>query len=223
MSVDLVVLVPMLGRPHRVAPLIESVTEATSCDHRILFVATSGDDDVIDAVNEAGCDLEVIAANTIGDYAKKIQHGYQCSTEPFLFLGADDLKFHPGWFEAAVRHFADPAVGVVGTQDLCNSRVIAGEHATHSLVSRRYVDEHGTVDQPGQVLHEGYPHEFCDTEMVETAKSRGAFRFEHDSIVEHLHPLAGKAPMDASYAAARNRMRRGAPIFRRRSKLWMSR
>lgn len=220
---DLVIIVPMLRRAHRVVPLIESVTEATPCDHRILFVATGGDDAVIDAVTKTGCEPLVIPANSVGDYAIKINHGYRNSSEPFIFLGADDLHFHPGWFEAAVRHFTDPDIGVVGTQDLCNSRVKAGVHATHSLVRRTYVDRFGTIDERNKILHESYPHEYVDDEFVETAKSRGAFRFEHDSVVEHLHPLVGKAPSDEMYDANRLRMRRGAPIFRRRSRMWTSR
>lgn len=217
---DLVLIIPMLRRAHRVQPLVESIKGGTPCDHRILFVATERDDAVIAAVEQAGCDLEIIAANTVGDYAKKINTGYRRSTEPHLFLGADDLHFHPGWYEAAVRHFADPTVGVVGTQDLSNGRVIRGTHSTHSLVRRDYVDRFGLIDRKGLVLYEGYPHEFVDDELVETAKFRGAFRFEHASIVEHLHPLAGKAPMDDLYADERRRMRAGAPIFRKRARLW---
>lgn len=217
---DLVLIIPMLRRAHLVERLVESITEATPCDHRILFVATQRDDEVIAAVERTGCDLEVIGRNTVGDYAKKINTGYRKSTEPYLFLGAIDLHFHEGWFEAAVRHFADPSVGVVGTQDLANGRVIAGAHSTHSLVSRRYIDQFGTIDKRGMVLYEGYPHEYVDDEFIETARFRGAFRFEHDSIVEHLHPIVGKAPMDDLYADERRRMRIGAPIFRKRSKLW---
>lgn len=217
---DLVLIIPMLRRAHRVQPLVESITEATSCDHRILFVATERDDAVIAAVERVGCDLEIIAANTVGDYAKKINTGYRRSTESFMFLGADDLRFHPGWYEAAVRHFADPTVGVVGTQDLANLRVIRGNHSTHSLVRREYVDRFGLIDRPGLVLYEGYPHEYVDDEFVETARFRGAFRFEHDSIVEHLHPIVGKAPMDEMYADEHRRMKAGAPIFRKRSRLW---
>jgi hypothetical protein len=220
---DLVIIVPMLGRPHRVEPLLESIEAATPATHSVLFVATAGDAEVIGAINERvgpTVRLLTIGRNSVGDYAKKINTAYRQSSEPFMFLGACDLHFHPGWFEAAVRHFVDPTVGVVGTQDLCNGRVIRGEHSTHSLVSRRYVDQFGTIDHKQQVLHEGYPHEWVDDEFVETAKSRGAFRFERDSIVEHLHPLVGKAPSDPMYAAERVRMRKGYPIYRKRSRLW---
>ena len=217
---DLVLIIPMLRRAHRVGPLIASIEQATPRPHRLLFVATEEDDAVIDTIKSHGADLLVIRANVIGDYAKKINYGYRNSTEPLMFLGADDLHFHPGWFEAAVAEMDKPGIGVVGTQDLANHRVIRGEHATHSLVSRDYIDQWGTIDEARKVLHEKYRHEFVDDELVQTAKRRNAFAFAHHSIVEHLHPLVGKAPVDEMYAAQRERMRIDSRVFRRRQRLW---
>lgn len=215
-----VVLVPVLRRPGNVVPLIESLTENTRTPCRILFLCTRGDRAEIDAVTAAGADLLEIQPQKRGDYAKKINAGYRHSSEPFLFLGADDLRFHPGWLDRALDAMTDPAIGVVGTNDLGNSRVIAGEHATHSLVRRTYVDEHGTIDEPGKILHEGYPHEFVDDEFVQTARRRGAFVSCSDSVVEHLHPLWGKAPTDELYDAHHRRMLAGRRIFQRRHRLW---
>jgi len=221
---DLVIIIPMLARAHRVAPLIASIEENTDCDHTVLFVCTRGDGHVLAAVEDVmhsrphvRCD--VLDPNTVGDYAIKINHGYRVTDEPFLFLGADDLQFHPGWWPPALHHFVNPAIGVVGTQDQCNTRVRRGVHATHSVVSRRYVDAHGTIDGPG-VLHEGYVHEFVDDEFVATARKRRAFAFEHRSIVEHLHPMVGKAPSDPMYAAQGSRMMIDRRTFQRREHLW---
>lgn len=109
---------------------------------------------------------------------------------------------------------------MVGTNDLGNPRVLRGVHATHSLVTRRYVDQHGTIDEPGKVLHEGYWHEFCDDEFVETSWKRKAWAFAADSVVEHLHPAWGKAPMDDLYAQEPRRMRQGRRLFLHRRRLW---
>lgn len=211
----------MLTRAHRVDPLIESIRHATTVDHTIVFICTEGDTDVIAAV--AAHDdvrLEVIPPNERGDYAKKINHGYRVTDEPALFLGADDLRFHRGWFETASRHFRHPHVGVVGTQDRANHRVRRGLHATHPLVARSYVQRYGTIDEDDLVLHEGYLHEFVDDEFVETAKARKAFVFEHHSIVEHLHPTVGKAPWDPLYQAQGARMRQDRAVFNARRPLW---
>lgn len=208
-------LVPVLRRPHRVAPLL-----ATLDGHRVLFIASPGDHAEHRALDAAGADYLILDRPPCpGDYARKIQAGFEATTEPLVFLAADDLAFHPDWFEQATKHL-EPGVGVVGTNDLCNRRVMRGEHATHSLVTRTYVLEYGTIDQPGQVLHDGYPHEYVDDELVGTAKHRGAWAFAADSIVEHLHPMAGKAPMDDLYRQQAARMKAGRRLYERRRPMW---
>lgn len=167
--------------------------------------------------------IEILPPHRAGDYARKINRGYLMSSEPFLFLGADDLDFRAGWLSAGLAAFEDPAIGVVGTQDLApTERARSGEHATHFLVRRRYADELGTIDEPGKILHESYPHEYVDDELVGTAKARGAWHFAGDSVVEHLHPSWGKAPTDALYRDQSRRMAIGRRIFERRRRLWTS-
>lgn len=214
---DLVVIVPMLGRAHRVAPLLESIH--ATCSARVLFACTEGDEAVIAAIDAAGEERITLPPRARGDYATKINTGYRRSTEPLIFLGADDLRFHPGWFEAATARLHG-RVGVVGTNDLGSPRVLRGEHATHCLVTRDYADRYGTVDGPGQILFEGYWHEFCDDELVGTAKRRRAWAFAGDSHVEHLHPHWGKAPTDDLYEAQRRRMDDSRALYHRRRRRW---
>lgn len=213
-----VVLVPMLGRAHRVLPLLDSLT-ATAPHTRPLFLVSPGDGPVHAAVDAAGAERTTVDGPHPGDYARKINTGLRESTEPLLFLGADDLRFHPGWLEAATAKLT-AGIGVVGTNDLGSPRVIAGEHATHSLVTRDYAEQFGTIDQPGLILHEGYPHEHSDDELVETAKFRNAWAFAFDSHVEHMHPAWGKAPMDRMYRQQRQRMAQSRPIYNQRRQLW---
>lgn len=217
---DVAILVPLLHRPWRVGPLLGSITATTTVPHQVVFACTPNDLATIDAVRAEGHEPLLVEWRHRGDYARKVQAGIDTTTTPYVFTGADDLKFHPRWFENAAKHM-DGTVGVVGTNDLCSARVIAGEHGTHFLVARWYI-AHGTVDQPGQLFHDGYVHEFVDDELVGTAKQRGAWAFAHDSIVEHLHPMAGKAPMDKLYAAQKSRMGRSRALYLRRRSLWTS-
>lgn len=211
---DLVILAPVLRRPHRVKPLLDSARAATP-GARVLFVCDPDDEEEIAEVDRLDAERILVA----GNYAAKINQATLHTDSELLFLAADDLHFHPGWFEAASARLTR-RVGVVGTNDLANPRVLRGVHSTHSLVARWYCHL-GTIDEPDKLLHESYPHEFVDDEFVATAKHRGAFVAARDSIVEHLHPMVGKAPMDDLYAAQRTRMRAGRRIYRRRRKLWM--
>ena len=212
---SLVVLVPMLGRPHTVTPLLESIRE--TCTARVLFLLTPGDDDVAAAV--AADEYLYVERQERGDYARKINHGIVATTEEHIFTGACDLRFHPGWYEAALAKLG-PGIGVVGTNDLGNRGTITGRHATHMLVTRSYVEEFGTIDEPGKFYHEGYPHELVDDEAVQTARARGALAHASQSIVEHLHPLWGKAEWDDVYEAIPGRIRAGQRLFAERRKLW---
>lgn len=230
---DLVILVPVLGRPHRVEPLLESARAATP-EARVLFIPDPHDGEEIAALDAAGAQWTSCA----GNYAAKINYAVDQTDEPLILMGADDLAFHPYWFfyataallcevQARAAGLADVAPGfpvepwVVGTNDMGNQRVLAGEHATHCLVHRNYVAL-GTIDCPGKLLHEGYPHEFVDDEFVETARARGHYVHAHHARVEHLHPLWGKAPTDALYDAQRHRMRVGRRIYLERRHLWSS-
>lgn len=221
-SGPVLIVVPVLNRPHRVGPLLESIEASTPEQHRTLFVTSEGYPEEVQALDAVGAEyIELPQRHGQGDYARKINFAYRTSDEPLIFLGADDIHFHPNWLSAATARLVD-GVGVVGTNDLGSPRVLRGNHATHSLVTRDYADRFGTVDQAGEILHEGYWHEYVDDEFVLTAKARKAWAFAGDSHVEHLHPSWNKAPMDASYAMQRERMKQGGRVFQERRALWTS-
>lgn len=213
------IIVPVLRRPHRVAPLLESIDAATPEPHRVLFVASPEDEAEQKAIAAAGADVLVLDSPAgRGDYARKINLAYTVTDDPLLFLGADDLCFHRGWLEAAVAAMTGD-VGAVGTNDLGNARVVRGDHATHFLVTRAYADR-GTIDEPGKILHEGYCHNFVDDEFLATARLRGAVAMAPESHVEHLHPNWGKAPHDETYERGQAGFEVDRRHFNHRRHLW---
>jgi hypothetical protein len=223
--VQTAVLIPVLGRPHTISPVLQSIGETTP-SVRVVFIATVGDTGVFAALRDMAqantpFDVLTMRRTASGDYARKINYAAANTDADVFFLGASDLRFHPGWLENGTRPFyGGKRIGVVGTNDLGNSRVMAGEHSTHSFVTRWYMEEFGLIDQPGKILYEGYAHEFVDDELVGTAKHRDMYVWAGDSIVEHLHPQWGKAEPDAMYQKARIRMRASRNLFNRRRKMW---
>jgi hypothetical protein len=209
----------MLGRPHTVAQLVRSLREQTPEPHRVVFVCSPQDRAVHEAVRGEGLEPLVLTQGPArGDYARKIHAGIAATDDPLEFLGACDLKFHDHWLTRALVKFTS-GIGVVGTNDLGNPRVMSGQHATHCVVSRDYV-KRGLIDGGTGLLFEGYTHEYVDDELIGTARARRALAFAPDSHVEHLHPSWGKAPMDPMYAAQRRRMRSDRALFIERRKLW---
>jgi hypothetical protein len=181
----------------------------------VVFIADGEDWDTHEAVIAAGAELMVHS----GRYSEKINLAAALTpSTPYLFLGADDLRFHAGWFEAA-RSKMTGDVQVVGTNDLGNPRVTAGQHATHFLVKREYVAQ-GTIDGKPGLLHEGYVHNFVDDEFLGTARWRGAYAMALDSHVEHLHPDWGKAATDEVYAIGQLTFDRDRVLCQSRRSLW---
>lgn len=213
MTADLAVLVPVLGRPHRVPIVLASVRAATP-GAEVLFVCDPDDTPTQDAVALAGARM----ISPGGNYAHKINTGVRATDAPLLFLGADDLDFHPGWFERAAARL-NAQVHVVGVNDLCSRRVQAGQHATHFLMTREYAESR-TIDGTPGPLCEAYDHSFVDDELVATARYRGAIEFATDAVVQHLHPDNGLAKWDATYEKGRARMREDRKLFRARSRQW---
>lgn len=216
-------IVPVLGRPERAAPLAESFRAAVglTTGERLVFIASYDDGPQREACLATG-ETTYLASwrgGSPGDWARKINLGYRLTGEPYLLLGADDLRFHPGWAEAALAAFR-PGIGVVGTNDLGNPLVRAGRHATHPVVARAYADEFGTVDGPGAVVSEAYSHCWVDNELVETAMSRGAWAFARDSYVEHLHPAWRKSEDDATYRRGQERYAEDRDLFIARRHKW---
>lgn len=216
-------LFPVLGRPHRVAPLLESLC-ASVCDVQLvpLFLLSPDDPREKEAVMESGANFcQVSWPAGYADWARKINLGYKETHEPWLLLGADDLTFDYRWADEALRVAAETGKRVIGTNDMANPTTMRGIHSTHPLVARSYADELGTIDGPGQVVTEEYSHQGVDTELVETAIYRGEWAFATQSRVRHHHPIYDRTvPMDETYRKGQATSRQDAVLFQQRRPLW---
>lgn len=218
------ILIPVLGRPHNAAPLVQNIRDTTATEHTIIFLCSRGDTPQTDACLNAVADLVHVLPYPAGsgDYAKKINHGALNGTDSeWIFQGADDLRFEPGWDTIALRN-AGRKYNVVGTNDMANSQVKRGQFGTHCLIRRRYVTEQGCTGDgtPGPVLWEGYDHNFVDRELCGVAQDRHCFMFARHSRVQHFHPLWRTAPQDATYTKALRRFRDDQRLYLSRAHLW---
>lgn len=215
------VLVPTYGRPDRLADVAANIASSTETEHRVVFAVERDDTDSIAAAEHLDADLVINVHRP--NYSGAITSAYEASGADYLFAGADDLRFHPGWDRAALAHM-DGWVQVVGTNDLLNPFVLAGYHATHYLVDRRYLDEvGGVVDQgPGSFLFDGYDHQYTDTEFIGTAKMRARFRPCFDSVVEHLNAWSPKGEVDATARKTMRAIDTDSELYDSRRDLWCS-
>lgn len=152
-----------------------------------------------------------------GKFPVKVNAGFRATETPWVKFVGDDVRFRPGWLDQLQLVARLYGAKVVGSNDLANPRVMRGEHATHWMIARDYVEEVGASwDGPGVVAHEGYRHWFCDDEIVTAAKQRGVFQAALGAFVEHYHPLTGKAETDAVYERNDKYAAQDRDLFRKR-------
>jgi hypothetical protein len=205
------VIVPVLRRPEHAKPFMESLRASTGLAQ---VVAVCSEDEDCRAWIDTGATVVMTEAVS---FAQKVDYAYPLTTEPWIFLVGDDVKFYPGWLDHAQQVARNTGAQVVGTNDLGNARVMDGVHATHMLISRDYINEQGASwDGPGVVCHEGYRHWFVDDEIVTVAKQRNTWAPALASIVEHLHPAWGKADTDDTYVRGQRYAERDHRTFEKR-------
>lgn len=229
-TASIAVLVPVLNRPRNVRPLCDSFLASDVCGRATLyFIAQDNDYAEVVAIEENArrCKLIVVPADK-QSWAKKINAGYEATTEPWMLLCGDDVRFHPGWIDALAPHMANH--DVIGTSAQTQStgrreqrqnargRVDRTPHSPHPLVARSYADEFGTVDERRKVVHDGYHHNFPDTELYRTALIRGRYGFARECVIEHRHPIYATAEDDDTYRLGRSRFEDDERLFQSRAK-----
>lgn len=210
------VFVPVMRRPQNVQPLVESF-EATSSRSNLYFVADHDDIDELWAIYDADC-IPIINRSAIKTFAVKCNLGYRetfDTDEPWMLFIGDDVRFHPGWEDEA---FAEhDGRSFISTNDLGNTKVMAGRHATHPIIRRQWVDEHGASwDGPGTVAHDGYKHWYVDNEWTTVAQQAGEFRFASTCHIEHHHPIFQKGQDDPIYRLGQSHSEHDRQLWRSR-------
>jgi len=222
------IIVPSYGRPERVASVVSNIHASMNGyapGYEILVIVEEDQlDAYADGISDAWHSLNILVTNELSpNYAGAVNTAVKYARGDLYMIAADDLTFHTGWAMYATRNMnALPSIQVVGTNDLLNDFVLQGYHATHYLVAADYIwDIGGVVDEsPGQVLHEGYTHNFVDTEFIGTAKARAVFVPCLEAVVEHNHFTAGKSDKDSTYDKGYANLQEDADLYYARRHLW---
>jgi hypothetical protein len=202
------ILIPAM-RPQHFARLVDNIAETTPEPHNVYWAI--GTDVAADELARLKQDYW---KDDGASWGVRLNFMYHHTTEPYLFLCADDVKFHDGWLTAAHRCMTG-IDGVVMVNDLHNPR------GTLALVSRHYLDtESGCVDVPGVVCCPFYRHTYVDDELRDVAQSRNRYAYCPESVVEHLHPAAGKGEWDDVYAVGAQSVASDSALYRSRMHLW---
>ena len=224
------IIVPSYGRPERVASVVSNIRDSMNGyapRYEIMVVVEDSEiaayADALGYITSEDGSTWLVTNELSTNYAGAVNTAVKYARGDLYMIAADDLTFHTGWAMYATRNMnALPSIKVVGTNDLLNDFVLQGYHATHYLVAADYIwDIGGVVDEaPGQVLHEGYTHNFVDTEFIGTAKARAVFVPCLEAVVEHNHFTAGKSDKDSTYDKGYANLQEDADLYYARRHLW---
>lgn len=204
------VLCPSRGRPDAAAAVLESFLETRrDPGSRLVFVVDADDESrdryptgyvrIIEPRGSMGGAVRVAA----GD------HGLLGHATSVGMIG-DDCRFRTTGWDEALDGWLSERVGIAWPDDGWAHSWSSEDKAAHWWLSRPIVDAMGMAP-PTQ-------HLFMDDYWAQLGHAAGCARFFPDVLVEHLHPLAGKAEMDATY----QRSSRFAPGDRRWYRRWQT-
>lgn len=195
----MLVIVPTRGRPDN-ARRLEREFRQTSTTGRadLVFVVDDDDPEVVEYIqalvadNEADrAHLAIIHRQRLGPTLNMLAAQHMDEYDVLGFMGDDHVPRTTGWdFHVleAVKAAERPAV-VYGNDLLQGPNL-----PTAVFMDARIVRATGHMVPPGMI------HLYLDDYWKALGEGLGSLVYLPETIIEHLHPAAGKAPMDDRYA-----------------------
>lgn len=199
---DLVVIVPSRGRPHAVAEMARAFQDTCSAYDVLLLFAVDNDDPALGGYIAAQVDASrrhwartgvttqaggsmVAALNTV---AARVLTDDEVDAKAIAFFGDDHRPRTENW---DVRYLEALAArpGIVYGNDLIQGPNLP----TQCAMSAELVRALGHMAPPTLT------HLYVDNYWRDLGHEAGCLTYLPDVIVEHLHPVAGKASVDEGY------------------------
>lgn len=205
---DVYVLLPVLYRHENLRRVLQSLKD-TAPDINVIVAVEPDDAHCIAVANEHGasytrCPKPRQGCAQAWNTALRNAPG----TATAFVLGADDIIFHDGWFEAATGFLERlGGDGLVGFNDLHKQPPMT----THYMMTRKHMIEvnGGVMACPHYVM------ENVDVEAIARAERAGKYIYAPDAIVEHL--WNGRKP-DKYYLEAQRYRNKGRNMLEERRK-----
>lgn len=202
------ILIPSLGRPHRLKDVVDNLYENTKLPFDIHFMVNGIKSKKI--LDELQMPYEDDSEATDHRYVTRMNKlvrdvdGYKT-----VFFGSDDVVHHRLWLESALEEMERQQKAVIVVNDLRNPS------GTQALVRTDYFP-FLVHDDPSVAFHPGYQHNYADTEMFLTAEKYKQLGRAFESKVEHLHPIyqnQTSRPWDDTYRNAMSHWHEDAKLF----------
>jgi hypothetical protein len=188
---SLAVIVPSRGRPQNIKDLIYAMNQTkTTAD---LWVVCDDDDPELAGYQALGIENLLIFNRTQKGMARPLNLAVRLILQShkyshFAFLG-DDHRPRTMYWDLDFTNVLDQGLGMVYGNDL-----FQGENLPTAI------GMHGTiVRELNGMVPEGLFHLYLDNFWKQIGLDIGALTYLPETIIEHMHPLAGKAQVDQGY------------------------
>ncbi len=208
---ELIILVPTRGRPQNVVPIIDAWRETGAPARAELVFIIDADDPACaeyqQEINEASVDgwASYVVESEWRPLVPKLNRvALSLATlgdTPLGFMGDDHLPRTESWVEKYLRAM-EASPSIVSTPD----GLRADDLPTHWAMSAEI------VRALGRMVPADVEHLYCDNAVRDLAMLSGCYRWLPDVLIEHMHPLAGKAEVDAGYRTVNSAERYSADM-----------
>lgn len=203
----LLMIVPSRGRPQSVHRMINAWVETDAYADATLVFAIDEDDPEYRAYyssrerEENLRGRELVSFLSLPEWLPMVKKLNACAVRAEMFkkpawgaigfMGDDHLPRTKGWAGEFLRELKEMRTGIVFGQDGFRT----DDLPTHWAMTPDIIRALGRM-VPAEVQHL-----YCDNAIRDLGVMAGCIRQLSDVLIEHMHPLAGKAETDAGYAA----------------------
>lgn len=184
---DLLVIVPSRGRPQNLIELVRAWMETEATAHLLFGL---DDDDSTTGDVQAGPIWSVRGPRLgMGGTLNALAVAYAPDYRYVGFMGDDHRPRTPGWDRTIVRGLDDRADGIGYGDDLVHGEALPTAAVVSSSIVRRL----------GYIAPPRLKHLYLDNFWLTLGTALGSLRYFPDVVIEHVHPIAGKAEWDEGY------------------------
>lgn len=188
--VTLQILVPSRGRPDNAHRLLDQLRATTTfTDPAYLWFAVDEDDPTLDEYPISN--TQAVKGGSMVEALNEVAAQSATEHHYLAFLGDDTLP-HEGWYLPIMQALTSQKNSIVYGNDLIHGPNLP----TAVFMDSSIVKTLGYMAPPNQ------KQLFVDNYWKALGEALGTLTYVPEAIIEHLHPIAGKAPSDASYEAA---------------------
>jgi hypothetical protein len=190
---DLIVIVPSRGRPGAAHALARVFADTCTADTRLVFSVDVDDPkraEYSPLISNGPVELDVDVNRSMVD-ALNSSAGKRLTGHPYAigFMGDDHCPRTHGWDQAYLDALRELGTGIVYGNDLLQRERIPTQVAMTADIVRTL----GYMAPPGLV------HLYVDNFWRDLGAVADCLRYLPDVVIEHRHPVAGKASWDDGY------------------------